>query len=106
MINHVLSGATAGKVLVGFVSAIHFAQMMPYGKLAAVFMAGVIMFGLTVCDGLAAAVSLKAKSTGTTIAGAAAVFMWMICVVFLHGMSVYTSTLSFGRGTLQRTVDE
>ena len=105
MINHVLTGATAGKVLVGFVSAIHFAQMMPYGKVAAVFMAAVIMFGLTVCDGLAAAVSLKAKATGTTIAGAGAVFMW-ICVVFLHGMSVYTSTLSFGRGTLQRTVDE
>lgn len=105
MMNHVLTGATAGKVLVGFVSAIHFAQMMPYGKVAAVFMAAVIMFGLTVCDGLAAAVSLKAKATGTTIAGAAAVFMW-VCVVFLHGMSVYTSTLSFGRGTLQRTVDE
>ena len=101
----VLQAAAIGKGLIGLISAYHFAQMMPYMTMLAFGMAAVIMFGISTVDGLTPAVHIKATEVGGVKLGAGAVFMWL-CVIFLHSMSVYTSTLSFQRGVEQRQIDE
>ena len=101
----VLQAAAIGKGLIGLISAYHFAQMMPYMTMLAFGMAAVIMFGISTVDGLTPAVHIKATEVGGVKLGAGAGFMWL-CVIFLHSMSVYTSTLSFQRGVEQRQIDE